>query len=255
MQTVKTSTFFMHWHYPQSILVLCISVSHRPQASLCAALQSQAWPATAAREFTFPKRTKYSCESRGSYRPAGRLWCIPHLPPVWTTSPEWTTSTHQTQATGRCPQCTHLNTCFRYVHILSSAQLLLNVFIWRHCGDLQCAVATWTLWTLCTLFDGDSSNSRDTLDTAVDNGLQCESWLFCALAKIFCKNHSGNPHSKASAPNTNWRLQMEKASLPPSWYFREVVRKNLLFGQLASWPDRINVYPSWNEKITKNVPI
>ena len=41
---------------------------------------------------------------------------------------------------------------------------------------------------------------------------------------------------------------MEKASLPPSWYFREVVRKNLLFGQLASWPDRINVYPSWNEK-------
>ena len=123
--------------------------------------------------------------------------------------------------------CTHLNTCFRYVHILSTAQLLLNVFIWRHCGDLQCAVATWTLWTLCTLFDGDSSNSRDTLDTAVDNGLQCESWLFCALAKIFCKNHSGNPHSKASAPNTNWRLQMEKASLPPSWYFREVVRNKL----------------------------
>ena len=120
--------------------------------------------------------------------------------------------------------------------------------LFEHCGDLQCAVATWTLWTLCTLFDGDSSNSRDTLDTAVDNGLQCESWLFCALAKIFCKNHSGNPHSKASAPNTNWRLQMEKASLPPSWYFREVVRKNLLLGQLASWPDRINVYPSWNEK-------
>ena len=25
--------------------------------------------------------------------------------------------------------CTHLNTCFRYVHILSTAQLLLNVFI------------------------------------------------------------------------------------------------------------------------------
>ena len=49
----------------------------------------------------------------------------------------------------------------------------------------------WTLWTLCTLLSEDSNDSRDTPDTAADNGPQCESWVFCALAKI------RNPHSKA----------------------------------------------------------
>ena len=156
MQTVKTSTFFMHWHYPQSILVLCISVSHRPQASLCAALQSQAWPATAAREFTFPKRTKYSCESRGSYRPAGRLWCIPHLPPVWTTSPEWTTSTHQTQATGRCPECA-LHKC---APVYSSEYLFQVCAHSVHCTTPSKCLYLKTLW-----WSAMCSRNVDSMDT------------------------------------------------------------------------------------------
>ena len=249
----------MHGHYPQSIHVLCISVSHRPQVSLCAALQSQAWPATAAREFTFPKRTKYSCESRGSYRPAGRLWCIPHLPPVWTTSPEWTTSTHQTQATGRWPQCAQhkcatvysseylFQVCAHSVHCTTPSKCLyLNIVVICNVQSQRGLYGHFALFSTGT--------------AAIPGTLWTQLWTMDSSGKAdsfahFCKNHSGNPHSKASAPNTNWRLQMEKASLPPSWYFREVVRKNLLFGQLASWPDRSHVYPSWNEKITNNFPI
>ena len=206
-----------------------------------------------------------------TFRQCGQLHQSGQLQP---TRPRLQGGAHSVHCTS-VHKCTHLNTCFRYVHILSTAQLLLNVFIWRHCGDLQCAVATWTLWTLCTLFDGDSSNSRDTLDTAVDNGLQCESWLFCALAKIFCKNLLRKSFAKIIP-----EIHIPKHPLPtptedckwkrlPSPH-RDILGKSsekifYLVSLLSkpcflAWPNQCfkmlaNLYPSWNEQITKNFPI
>ena len=93
-----------------------------------------------------------------------------------------------------------------------------------------------TLWT--QLWTMDSSAKADSF-----------AHLQKSFAKIFCKNHSGNPHSKASAPNTNWRLQIFKWKRLPSPH-RDILGKSseksfIWSACFLAWPNQCLSFMKW----------
>ena len=155
--------------------------------------------------------------------------------------------------------CTHLNTCFRYVHILSTAQLLLNVFIWTLWWSAMCSRNVDSMDTLHSFrrgqqqFQGHSGHSCGQWTPVRKLTLlrTCKNLLQKSFAKIIPEIHIPKHPLPTPTEDCKWKR------LPSP--HRDILGKSLekIFYLVSLLPGLTESMFILHEmkKITKNVPI